>query len=62
MFANLEKTFEKIGAEINIVFARNQSLINRSGRPTSAARLNIITKKGKELFEIAVQKDLIDKL
>jgi hypothetical protein len=62
MFSNLEKTFEKIGAEVNIVFARNQRLGNRTDEQPPAARLNIITKDRKELFEIAIQKDVLNKL
>jgi len=62
MFSNLEKTFEKIGAELEIVFAKGRRLGNTRTTQPSPARLNIITKNGKEHFEIALEKDLANKV
>ena len=62
MFSNLEKTFEKIGASVRVVFVGSGPRV-RSGTATAIpARMNIITKNRKEHFEIAIREDLIDKV
>ncbi len=62
MFSNLEKTFEKIGAAVSVVFVTNHRTRGRVTLEQPPARLNVITKKGKELFEIAIRKDVADRL
>ena len=62
MFSNLEKTFEKIGAKVKIVLAENRRNGPMIERQQIAVRLNVITKNGKELFEISIRKDVVDKL
>lgn len=62
MFANLDKAFRKIGAQANVVIAQD-GIVNRRWFSQSApVRLNIISSKGYEKFEIAVRKDIIDTL
>ncbi len=55
MICNLEKNFQKIGAKVKIIAARN----TRRSVQTAPIRLDVIERNGEELFEIAVRQDLI---
>mgnify|MGYP000069203278 CR=1 FL=1 len=57
MFANLQKSFNKIGAKVIVKFADTEFLRGRRQRQVAPVRLNIITKSGEEIFEISVRED-----
>lgn len=60
---NLEKKFEKIGAKVSVVFVSDRRPGRwRAWQQSVPVRVNIITKKGKEQFELAIGKNLADKL
>ncbi len=50
MFSNIENKFKKIGAKVN--FLAQYSEISADASPV---RLNVVTRKGEELFEVAVR-------
>ena len=54
-FSNLETTFEKIGAKVSIIFVGDRQQF-------VPARLNIITKRGIEQFEIAIHREAANRL
>lgn len=62
MFANLQRSFDKIGAKVSITLAVEEIFRNRNLTQRAPARLNIIDKKGEEIFEISVRKDLLTNL
>ena len=62
MFANLDKAFRKIGAQANVVIAQDDIVNNRWFSQSTPVRLNVISHKGYETFEIAVRKDILDAL
>ncbi len=62
MFANLQRSFDKIGAKVSITLAVEETFRNRNLSQSAPARLNIIDKKGEEIFEISVRKDLLTNL
>lgn len=52
MVSNLEQQFGKIGARIKFI----DGIRSRNRAPNSSVRLNVITKGGEEMFEIAIDK------
>lgn len=55
----LNKAFEKIGADVKIV---TLGAVPRFTRVPPTVRLDIITKDGKELFEIAIRGDVSESM
>jgi hypothetical protein len=62
MFANLHKSFEKIGADVSIHLAVDELVRNRRMRQTTPVRLDISTKKGVEIFEVSIRKEALTNL
>ncbi len=59
MFANLEKSFRKIGAKVAIKIANGDIVRGRRQVQKAPVRLNIVTTKGEEIFEISVRRDAL---
>ena len=62
MFANLHKSFEKIGADVSIHLAIDDLLRHRRLRQTAPVSLDIITKKGVERFEVSIREEALTNL
>jgi hypothetical protein len=59
MISSLEQNFKKIGAEVKIV---NVSTRRRWVVQPSPITLDVITNKGKELFEISIRDDVAEQI
>jgi hypothetical protein len=55
LISQLEKNFEKIGAEVKIVSAGTRG--SRRSALVTPVSLDVITEKGKEVFEISLRRD-----
>jgi len=62
MFANLQKSFERIGAKVNITKAVDERVRQRLVRQTVPVRLNITTKRGEEIFEVSIREETLPDL